>query len=241
MRFLSSSTLVLGFLGQICLTRAHSNFSRVDLRSEFSIFDDRPPGCPSCFNCLNPSDTCRQFATCNKFNGKCSCPPGFGGDDCSQPLCGALPDGDQREPRRSDEDTCECKQGWGGINCNLCKTNDACNAMMPENDEGIQEGGVCYKGHAAVKENYQMCAVTNEQILGMLPDRKPEVTFSCEASNSTCNFQCKAFTPSHYVLTLTSLQSGSISENLSTVLWTPAVGTTNTPRLKMSLLISATT
>ena len=191
MRSLTFSLVVLGFLGQSCLAGADSNCSRIDLNPSFSVFDDRPPGCPSCFNCLNPSDKCQQFASCNKFNGKCSCPPGFGGDDCSEPLCGALPDGDNREPRKPDQKTCDCKDGWEGINCNLCKTDDACNALMPENDDGVREGGVCYKGDLVVKENYQMCKVTNEQILGLLGDQIPEVTFSCEASDRTCSFQCE--------------------------------------------------
>lgn len=37
------------------------------------------------FNCLLPAFTCGQYSECNQFNGKCSCPPGFGGDDCLSP------------------------------------------------------------------------------------------------------------------------------------------------------------
>jgi hypothetical protein len=37
------------------------------------------------FNCLLPSFECMQFATCDKYNGKCACPPGFGKEDCSEP------------------------------------------------------------------------------------------------------------------------------------------------------------
>ncbi|KAH0559401.1 hypothetical protein GP486_004086, partial [Trichoglossum hirsutum] len=40
---------------------------------------------------------------------------------------------------------------------------------MPEN-----EGGVCYSGGIAVKENYQMCDVTNRKILDQLKERKPQ-------------------------------------------------------------------
>ena len=73
----------------------------------------------------------------------------------------------------------------------MCKTDDACDALMPENPEsGLHEGGICYKGDLVVKENYQMCKVTNKQILVMLGEQIPEVTFSCEATNRTCNFQC---------------------------------------------------
>jgi hypothetical protein len=33
------------------------------------------------------------------------------------PVCGALSDGDSRYPR-PDGELCDCKEGWGGINCN---------------------------------------------------------------------------------------------------------------------------
>ncbi|MCJ1286021.1 hypothetical protein MMC26_005363 [Xylographa opegraphella] len=56
---------------------------------------------------------------------------------------------------------------------------------MPEG-----EGGVCYKQSVVVKENYQMCDVTNKKIIDQLgPDQKPQVTFSCNAEDETCNFQ----------------------------------------------------
>jgi len=59
---------------------------------------------------------------------------------------------------------------------------------MPEH-----EGGVCYKQGLVVKENYQMCDVTNRKILDQLKEKKPQVTFSCleqDSTTKTCNFQC---------------------------------------------------
>lgn len=41
--------------------------------------------CPPCFNCMLPGFECLHFANCSEYNGKCNCPPGFGGDDCKQP------------------------------------------------------------------------------------------------------------------------------------------------------------
>lgn len=146
------------------------------------VFDDRPKDCPPCFNCQLPAFKCAQFANCSDYDGRCKCPPGFGGDDCLKPVCGSLADGKQRFPREGDD--CECKDGWTGLNCNLCQTNDACNAMMPTGD-----GGVCYQGGVTVKENYQMCDVTNRNILDQLGEKKPQVTFSCNVDAKTCGFQ----------------------------------------------------
>ncbi|PTU20829.1 hypothetical protein P175DRAFT_0516460 [Aspergillus ochraceoroseus IBT 24754] len=162
---------------------AKGNYSAPDLESGlFSAFDDRPGDCPPCFNCQLDAFQCTQFASCDKYSGKCVCPPGFGGDDCSKPVCGSLADGHQRNPRQ--DKYCECKDGWEGINCNVCKTDDACNAMMPEG-----EGGVCYKQGVTVNENFQICDVTNRKILDLLKERKPQVTFSCAAEDKSCNFQ----------------------------------------------------
>lgn len=176
---------VVGLVGSLWTASAYQNHSRADiLQSSFSIQEDRPPNCPPCFNCMLPAFECAQYSACNKYNGKCSCPPGFGGEDCSQPVCGSLADGIERLPRT--EDQCDCKEGWGGINCNVCKTDQACDTLMPES-----EGGVCYKQALVVNENYQMCDVTNRKILDQLKDKKPQATFSCRAEDKTCNFQCK--------------------------------------------------
>ncbi|KAI9682035.1 MAG: hypothetical protein M1817_000089 [Caeruleum heppii] len=159
------------------------NYSSIDLlQSSFQLQDDRPDGCPPCFNCLLPAFECKQFARCDQYNGKCSCPAGFGKEDCSEPLCGSLADGKERLPRT--EQYCDCEDGWEGINCNVCATDKACNALMPE-----QTGGVCYKQGLVVNENYQMCDVTNRKILDTLKEKKPQVTFTCNAEREECNFQ----------------------------------------------------
>ncbi|CAI6335956.1 unnamed protein product [Periconia digitata] len=178
---------LLASLNAASATKSHktfANYTAAELPQDvFSIYGDRPDGCPPCFNCNLDDFQCHQFAKCIKGNGKCDCTPGFGGEDCSTPLCGALPDGNRnRAPR--DGNSCECKDGWGGINCNVCQTNQACNAMMPEG-----EGGVCFKQGALVKENFQMCDITNKKILDQLKDKKPQATFSCNAETDECNFQ----------------------------------------------------
>jgi hypothetical protein len=149
------------------------------------IFDDkRPPDCPPCFNCNLEAFPCHQFANCTASTGRCSCPPGWGGEDCTDPLCGSLLRGKDRPPRQGD--TCECDDGWQGINCNVCTKDNVCNALVPGG-----EGGMCYKGGLVVHENFQQCQVTNKQILEQLHGKIPQVTFSCNNSTANCSFQCK--------------------------------------------------
>ncbi|KAF8126962.1 hypothetical protein EV363DRAFT_1433839 [Boletus edulis] len=149
--------------------------------------------CPPCFNCLLPAFTCGQFGNCNEYDGQCKCPPGWGGIDCLTPQCDSLADGDHRSLRGGEP--CECTEGWGGINCNVCKTDAACVGFpLPGAiHDGLEDNKVanmtCYKGGETVFNNHQMCDITNRKILDMLPDRPPQVTFSCDNASSTCSFQ----------------------------------------------------
>ncbi|EGN98732.1 hypothetical protein SERLA73DRAFT_168345 [Serpula lacrymans var. lacrymans S7.3] len=108
--------------------------------------------------------------------------------------CDSLADGDQRRLREPDG-SCDCKDGWGGINCNVCQRDDACIgfplAGTPHvgNDEISGANMTCYTGGETVFNNHQMCDVTNRKILDMLPDRPPQVTFSCDNATSSCAFQ----------------------------------------------------
>lgn len=53
--------------------------------------------------------------------------------------------------------------------------------------EGLK--GTCYEGGILVKKNHQMCNVTNRKILDILNGKIPQVTFSCNATDASCNFQ----------------------------------------------------
>ncbi|KAH7921598.1 hypothetical protein BV22DRAFT_1132146 [Leucogyrophana mollusca] len=165
-----------------------SNYEVSTLASSQSI--DK---CPPCFNCLLPAFTCGQFGHCNEYDGQCKCPPGWGGIDCLLPQCDSLADGDHRTLRG--DEPCECKDGWGGINCNVCKTDNACvgfplaGGIHAEMDDSEIANMTCYKGGETVFSNHQMCDITNRKILDMLPDRPPQVTFSCDNATETCSFQ----------------------------------------------------
>ncbi|KAF9196484.1 hypothetical protein BGZ50_000104 [Haplosporangium sp. Z 11] len=145
---------------------------------------DRPKDCPPCFNCLLDAFPCSHFAPCNPYDGRCTCPPGFAGDNCSVPVCGGLSDGKDR-PKRGDDEKCKCKDGWSGINCNVCESDHVCDSLVPTG-----KNGTCYKGGLTVYENFQQCDVTNRKILDTLgPDQPPAITFSCNQQNKTCDFQ----------------------------------------------------
>ncbi|ODV82027.1 uncharacterized protein CANTADRAFT_87971 [Suhomyces tanzawaensis NRRL Y-17324] len=140
--------------------------------------------CPPCFNCNLPNFECTQFSQCNSFTGMCECRDGYGGMDCSEPLCGSLSDGNKNRPVRDANETCACKNGWDGINCNMCTSDESCDAFMPE---GLK--GTCYKSGILVNKNHQMCDVTNPKIISILNGLKPQATFSCNKTAEKCDFQ----------------------------------------------------
>ncbi|KAF2454249.1 ABC-2 type transporter family protein [Lineolata rhizophorae] len=80
--------------------------------------------------------------------------------------------------------SCDCRDGWEGINCNVCAEDAACAPLLPA---GVDP--VCYKQGLAVKENFQMCNITNRKILDQLKEQIPQATFSCNMESGECNFQ----------------------------------------------------
>ncbi|KAG0337411.1 hypothetical protein BG004_007662 [Podila humilis] len=99
-------------------------------------------------------------------------------------VCGALSDGKDR-PQRENGTKCACKDGWSGINCNVCESDRVCDALVPTG-----KNGTCYQGGLTVYENFQQCDVTNRKILDTLgPGQPPAITFSCNQQNKTCDFQ----------------------------------------------------
>ncbi|KAG7661595.1 ADP1 [[Candida] subhashii] len=144
---------------------------------------DGDKDCPPCFNCNLPNFKCTQYSQCNTFTGMCECQDGFGGMDCSEPLCGSLGDGNNNRPVRKKQQ-CDCKDGWSGINCNMCTADDVCDQFMPE---GLK--GTCYQDGIIVNKLHQMCDVTNPKIIAVLGGQIPQATFACNKTSENCNFQ----------------------------------------------------
>ncbi|OBZ84945.1 putative ATP-dependent permease [Choanephora cucurbitarum] len=153
---------------------------KYDLVSPFRLKDDE---CPPCFNCMLPGFECLHFANCSEYDGKCNCPPGFGGDSCKQPLCGGLDEGRNRYPRENGT-TCDCPEEKLMDVMIVCTSDSVCNSLVPTGSNGT-----CYRGGLTVFENHQMCNVTNRKILDQLKDQIPQVTFSCNKNQATCDFQ----------------------------------------------------
>ncbi|KAH6663279.1 ATP-binding cassette sub-family G member 2 [Plectosphaerella plurivora] len=173
-------------IGTVSAQRNYSaSYSDLDMsRVHDALMGSRADECPPCFNCLIPAHKCTQYGDCNQNTGKCDCPEGFGGDDCLQPLCGALGRGANDNRPQRDSKECGCDEGWTGINCNVCTQDDVCNALMPTGD-----GGVCYQNGEVVKHNYQICDITNPSIGKLLGTKKPQATFTCKAEEENCDFQ----------------------------------------------------
>lgn len=147
--------------------------------------------CPPCFNCMLPIFECKQFSECNPNTGQCECLPGFGGQDCVEPVCGGLDMDNKDRPVRhgnvsyNHDNSCTCEPGWGGINCNMCLEDYVCDSFMP--DKSLK--GTCYQNGMIVNRMFQGCDVTNEKIVQILNGKKPQVSFSCDKSTQECNFQ----------------------------------------------------
>ncbi|PVH14178.1 uncharacterized protein CXQ87_002303 [Candidozyma duobushaemuli] len=148
--------------------------------------EDKDKDCPPCFNCNLPNHRCAQFSKCNTFTGMCECHEGFGGSDCSEPLCGSLARDNSKRPPRGNETSCSCDDGWDGINCNICTDDSVCDAFMPE---GLK--GVCYQRGVVINEIHQMCNVTNPKIIKILEGEIPKLPLDVESffcDLSSCKF-----------------------------------------------------
>ncbi|KAI3662011.1 hypothetical protein MP638_005459 [Amoeboaphelidium occidentale] len=145
-----------------------------------------PPGNDEmCFNCNLKQFNCINNGKCDKGTGQCLCDLGYGGKNCSEPLCGGLdqPEKDRRKRSSSSskEEDC-CSDGFQGQVCNVCSNDDACRRILDPKDEGLN--ATCYKGGVLVDYSHYSCKITNEELLELIPGG--EVAFQCSNSTKEC-------------------------------------------------------
>ena len=115
--------------------------------------------------------SCSQFGTLES-TGTCSCPPGFGGSDCTQLLCSnpLLPPSSRAtlDPNVSGNAAVgcnsQCTEGFEGVNCNVCLTNNACAAAIQPSSStgGLTQGlgePICSTGAWTWTQGFGTCAV----------------------------------------------------------------------------------
>ncbi|KDQ52639.1 hypothetical protein JAAARDRAFT_39890 [Jaapia argillacea MUCL 33604] len=159
-----------------------------------------PPGWGG-IDCLTPQ--CDSLADGDhrklREGSECECKEGWGGINCNvcktDEACHEFPLRTAPELRSARAQallrpsTSSSSLGGLGLGSALSLgiTNEG-PVLGDDDDEGVANM-TCYKGGETVFENHQMCNVTNRKILDMLPDRPPQVTFSCIKEDKTCSFQ----------------------------------------------------
>ncbi|KAI9608115.1 hypothetical protein H4Q26_005571 [Puccinia striiformis f. sp. tritici PST-130] len=195
-------TLLLPLLLLIhsAITISSTNYSPVNqpsiIRQAQLLQSNTPPGCPpcpECFNCKLPKFNCKQYGTCSEYDGQCKCPAGFGGQDCSQPVCGSLARGDERHVRQDNSTSCPATTAGLGSTVTYAKmikpNHPSARSIVTTPERSNKSEAVCYKGGYTVKESFQMCNITNRKIVDMLPGRPPEGSLSCDMNKKSCQFQ----------------------------------------------------
>ncbi|KAJ1018106.1 hypothetical protein NDA16_004973 [Ustilago loliicola] len=110
-----------------------------------------------------------------------SCPPGLtssNGTTCNTATCNSTfvaPNARVPKPA-SDKQCSSCDTGFGGINCNVCQTPNACQARKsslglstPNSLFGRNETLVCHKQPSAVRTTYIDCNVKQPTVNGVYP------------------------------------------------------------------------
>ncbi|KAG0084709.1 hypothetical protein BGZ92_009639 [Podila epicladia] len=117
--------------------------------------------------------------------------PGFGGNDCGLLTCGSpLTDPSQRATVAAGTSCAsKCDAGFGGFNCNICQTDDACSSKPPSRSSFLgNENMVCNKKPQAFYNSFMSCAVNAPELTGFFPGNYT-LTLDLDVKNTTVNAQ----------------------------------------------------
>ncbi|KAG0277335.1 hypothetical protein BGZ96_002909 [Linnemannia gamsii] len=126
-----------------------------------------PPTCQPAFDCSK--SPCLNSGVCS-LNNQCKCLPGFGGLDCGLMSCGSpLQQISQRPTVNAGSSCTTCDSGYGGFNCNVCETDDACAADTSRPSMFGDEKMVCNKKPELFYNAFMTCDVNTPQLAGLFP------------------------------------------------------------------------
>ncbi|KFH70564.1 hypothetical protein MVEG_03414 [Podila verticillata NRRL 6337] len=148
-----------------------------------------PPLCIPAYDCSSSPKGCLNNGVCG---GKtCQCMPGFGGNDCSLLSCGSpLTDVSQRATVPAGQSCAsKCDAGFGGFNCNICETDDACSSKPASRTSFLGgESMVCNKKPQAFYNSFMSCAVNAPELTGFFPGNYT-LTLDLDVKNTTVSAQ----------------------------------------------------
>ncbi|KAK3819691.1 MAG: hypothetical protein J3Q66DRAFT_296906 [Benniella sp.] len=147
-----------------------------------------PSTCQPVYDCSTTPKGCLNYGVCE--NKVCKCMPGFGGNDCSLLACGSpLIEASQRTTVPSKTNCPKCDEGFGGFNCNVCQTNDACQSKAPSRTSILgNENMECNKKPEVFYNAYMTCAVRTPELAAFFPGTF-SLTLDLNPINKTVNAQ----------------------------------------------------
>ncbi|KIO28138.1 hypothetical protein M407DRAFT_22614 [Tulasnella calospora MUT 4182] len=128
--------------------------------------------------------TCSNYGSAN--GTQCACPPGFAGSTCAEAACGGTIFQGLSRPLASTTNgfsnitTCPCQDGWGGVGCNTCQTNQACqsgyNSVFGDAASTAAATGVdatlqCNTAARVYASGEMSCQVINPTLQALYPGR----------------------------------------------------------------------
>ncbi|KAG0344133.1 hypothetical protein BG004_004708 [Podila humilis] len=171
-----------------------------------------PQTCIPSYDCSTSPKGCMNSGTCD---GKtCKCLAGFGGPDCALLSCGSpLIDPDQRSTVASGQSCPACEAGFGGLNCNVCETDEGCQSKPPSRTSFMgDEKMICNKKPEAFFRTFMSCKVNTEALQALFPGDQ-SLTLDLDVMNKTVNAALWMNKIEQFYCFAPSCEIGSTNEN----------------------------